>query len=616
MPVGNLTGRKVGRFRLVELLGKGSAGSVYRGAPESGGGQEVAIKVLDPALLSRPGFVERFEKDIRTVAGIRHPHLLRLYEYGSSSGVTGLAMELARGGTLREEVARGPVALGRTIQLAEAIAGALEAAHEAGLVHGDVKPTNILFDDRRQPKIADFGLAKTHFTYALGTPGYMAPELALDQRVDRRCDVYSLAVVAFEMLAGSQPYGEEEGPNRIVATVMAPVPKLTRWRPDLPTEVDEVFQRALAKSPDARHPTTGAFAEDLHRALRGAAPPPRPMRAAPPPVAVSQAPPRSPPAGRNGHQNREAGPDAELQLRQTEESLLQVFETALLSTVIIDERGFIIGWNPRSEALFGWAKDEILGRSLGTTLVPPRYREAFDRGFGRWIETGEGPVLGKVLELEAMHKDGHLFPAELSICPATRVGPRALVVGYVRDISREKNAERMRTAQAEIREVLQSAGSLEAALPRVFHSLGTRLDWSTGAYWVPLADRLVCRHFWKAEDFPGRDFETATLDAEFRRGVGLAGRVWATGDPIWVPDVLEDPAMTRALPALRAGLHCAVLIPVLEVGEVRGVLELFANEVRQEDEELLMRLFDIGRRLARLKPATRGTKIAATLSEG
>src|SRR5213596_2767245 len=99
MPAGNLTGRKVGRFRLVEMLGQGSGSSVYRGVPESGGGQEVAIKVLEPELLGVPGFLDRFEREIRTVAGIRHPHLLRLYEYGSSSGVTGLIMELARGGT-------------------------------------------------------------------------------------------------------------------------------------------------------------------------------------------------------------------------------------------------------------------------------------------------------------------------------------------------------------------------------------------------------------------------------------------------------------------------------------------------------------------------------------
>src|SRR5437879_151931 len=245
MPAGNLTGRKVGRFRLVEKLGQGSGASVYRGVPESGGGQEVAIKVLDPELLRIPGFPERFEHEIRIVAGIRHPHLLRLYEYGSSGGLTGLAMELARGGTLEQELRQGPVSPARAIDLIDAIASALEAAHQAGLVHRDVKPTNVLLDERGQPKVTDFGLARAHFTYAVGTPGYLAPELALGREADRRCDVYSLAVLAFEMLTGSQPYGDQDGPNRIVATVTAPVPQASVVRPDLPREADEIFMRAL-----------------------------------------------------------------------------------------------------------------------------------------------------------------------------------------------------------------------------------------------------------------------------------------------------------------------------------------------------------------------------------
>jgi hypothetical protein len=223
-------------------------------------------------------------------------------------------------------------------------------------------------------------------------------------------------------------------------------------------------------------------------------------------------------------------------------------------------------------------------------------------------------VLGKVIEISAMHSDGTEFPVELSISPVARTDSRALLVGFLRDLTREKMAEHFQSAQAEVNEVLRSSASLEAALPRIIHSLGTSMSWSTGAFWSPEADRLVCRHFWKAEGFECPDFEQATLDAEFRRGLGLAGQVWATGDPTWVPDVLDDPTMTRALPALRAGLRCAVVFPVLESGEVSGVVELLAHEVRKEDDELLMRFFDIGRRLGRLKIAKRPT--IATESQG
>jgi PAS domain S-box-containing protein len=609
MPAGDLTGRKVGRFRLGEQLGQGSAGSVYRGVPESGGGQEVAIKVLDSQLLDQPAFLERFTREIRTVAGIRHPHLLRLYEYGSSGGVRGLAMELARGGTLQEELRRGPVSLGRAIHLMAAIASALDAAHEAGLVHRDVKPTNILLDDRREPKIADFGLARPHFTYAVGTPGYMAPELALGQEADRRCDVYSLAVLAFEMLTGSQPYGSEVGPNRIVATVMAPVPQAWRRRPDLPREMDDVFMRALAKSPDARHPTTRAFVEDLNRALRGEAQPAGRVQVDFDAAAFEGS---SKQAGMHAKNGQRPDPDAEF--KRAGDSLIEAFETALSAAVVVDQTGFIVGWNSKAEELFGWSKEEMIGRSVVSTIVPPRHREAHDRGFKRYRETGEGPLLRKAIEMSAMHSDGREFPIELSISPVARSGSDALLVGSIRDITKQKNAEHFLAAQVEVKEVLRSATSLESALPRIFHSVGTHMDWSTGTFWSPEGDRLVCRHFWKADGFQCPEFEQATLGAEFRAEVGLAGRVWSTGDPAWVPDVLDDPTMTWALPALRAGLRCAIAFPVLESGEVRGVVELLGQEVRKEDDELLMRFFDIGRRLGRLKTA-KGAKVA-TLSQG
>jgi PAS domain S-box-containing protein len=528
------------------------------------------------------------------VAGIRHPHLLRLYEYGSSGGVTGLAMELARGGSLRDELKRGPVSLGRAIHLLEAIASGLEAAHAAGLVHRDIKPTNILLDARREPKVADFGLAQAHFTYAVGTPGYLAPELALGQVPDRRCDVYSLAVLAFEMLTGRQPYADEVGPNRIVATVTAPVPEATRFRPDLPQETDEVFKRALAKSPAERHPTTLAFAEDLNRALRGETQPPHEVVQASFETLERLLAPAD--RARDGHR-----PDTDADVKRIEESLAEVLQTALLAAIVVDRTGYIVGWNSKAEEVFGWTREQMIGRSLVSTIVPPRHREAHDRGFRRYMETGEGPILGHAIEMSGLRSDGREFPIEISISPVSPHSSGSLLVGFVRDISKQRMTERFQASQAEVHEAIRSATDLESALPKVFAALGTRMDWSTGAYWSPDGDRLVCRHFWKAEGFDCPEFEQATLGAEFRRDVGLAGRVWASGDPTWVPDVLEDPNMTRALPALRAGLRCAVVFPVLQSGEVRGVMELLAAEVRPEDDELLMRFFDIGRRLGRLK---------------
>jgi PAS domain S-box-containing protein len=307
-------------------------------------------------------------------------------------------------------------------------------------------------------------------------------------------------------------------------------------------------------------------------------------------------------------------PDPKAEFKRTEDSVLEAFETALSAAVVVDQTGFIVGWNSKAEELFGWTKEEMIGRSVVSTIVPPRHREAHDRGFKRYRETGEGPMLRKAIEMSAMHSDGREFPIELSISPVARSGSDALLVGSIRDITKQKNAEHFQAAQIEVREALRSATSLETALPRIFHAVGTHMDWSTGTLWSPEGDRLVCRHFWKADGFQCPEFEQATLGAEFRADVGLAGRVWSTGDPVWVPDVLDDPTMTWALPALRAGLRCAIAFPVLESGEVRGVVELLGLNVRREDDELLMRFFDIGRRLGRLK-VPKGAKVA-TLSQG
>jgi PAS domain S-box-containing protein len=362
--------------------------------------------------------------------------------------------------------------------------------------------------------------------------------------------------------------------------------------------------RALAKSPDDRHPTTQAFADDLNRALRGESQPVHQLPVEIDPRAFQHSVTQVEHTAQNGHHTNT---DAEFD--RIEESLSEVFRTALLPAIMVDQTGFIVGWNPRAEELFGWTREQMIGRSLVSTIVPPRHREAHDRGFRRYMETGEGAVVGRVIELSALHSDGREFPIELSISPVARTGSRALLVGFVRDVTKEKDLERFQAAQADVNEALGSATSLESVLPRILHAIGTRMHWSTAAFWAIEGDRLVCRHFWKAEGFECPDFEQATLDAKFRQGVGLAGRVWATGDPMWVPDVLDEPTMTRALPALRAGLHCAIVFPVLESGEVGGVIELLAPEVRKHDGELLMRFFDIGRRLGHIK-MTKGATTA------
>lgn len=199
-----------------------------------------------------------------------------------------------------------------------------------------------------------------------------------------------------------------------------------------------------------------------------------------------------------------------------------------------------------------------------------------------------------------MHRDGHEFPVELSISPAARSKTKALFVGFARDLTAENRRKQMAEAQAAVAEALEASAKLDDGGPRILDAIGSTMGWKVGALW--LADigdgTLRPRHFWKARDFECREFEQMTMEAAFSRDIDLPGRVLASGDAVWVADVLVE-ELPRTLAAVRGGLHCAVAVPILQSGEVSGVLEFFSSEVQPEDTELLSRLYDIGRRIGR-----------------
>jgi PAS domain S-box-containing protein len=279
---------------------------------------------------------------------------------------------------------------------------------------------------------------------------------------------------------------------------------------------------------------------------------------------------------------------------------MAVFNNSLTAAVAVDESSFIVGWNAKAEETFGWGRTDIIGRSLSSTLIPPQYREAHERGFMKYLETGEGPVLGQTIEITAMHRDGHEFPVEISISPAARSTTKALFVGFLRDVTRELRRRQLAEVQAAVAQALEASSKLEEGGPSIVEAIGTKLGWKVGALWLvdTAAEVLRCRHVWKASEFECPEFEKATMAAAFSSGADLPGRVWASADPLWVTDVLAE-ELPRTLAAVRAGLHCAVAVPILQAGEVSGVLEFLGSEVQPEDDELLARLSDIGRRFGR-----------------
>jgi WD40 repeat protein/serine/threonine protein kinase len=303
-------GAMVAGYRLEERVGAGGTAVVFRARDERLG-RLVALKVLGPGTAADEEFRRRFIRESRAAAAVDDPHIIPLYEAGEADGVLFIAMRFVPGGDLRSVLSReGLLPPARAAAIISSVASALDAAHEAGLVHRDVKPANILVDARPgradHVYLSDFGLSKGAFAsvsatspgFFLGTVGYSAPEQLRTATVDGRADQYALACVAFTMLAGHGPFERAEPVAMMWAHVSEPPQSLCALRPELPSAVDHVLARALAKKPDDRYATCREFAEALREALAlgpyssGAPPEPvtyRPVAA--PPTQIAQVEP-------------------------------------------------------------------------------------------------------------------------------------------------------------------------------------------------------------------------------------------------------------------------------------------------------------------------------------
>jgi Protein kinase domain len=264
---------------LEEQIGEGGMAVVFRARDERLE-RQVALKVLSPTLATDEAFRRRFIRESRSAAAVDDPHIIPVFEAGDANGVLFIAMRYVPGGDVGTLVRReGPLPHARAAAIVSAVASALDAAHAAGLVHRDIKPANMLLDARPgRPDhvyLSDFGLTKglssstslTSTGHFMGTLDYSAPEQIRGQQVDARTDEYALACVAFALLSGKPPFLGDEAMAVMYAQLSTPPPMLTSLRPDLPPEVDEITQRALAKAPQDRYPSCGGFAEALRSAL-------------------------------------------------------------------------------------------------------------------------------------------------------------------------------------------------------------------------------------------------------------------------------------------------------------------------------------------------------------
>ncbi len=272
----NLVGANFGHYKIESFIGAGGMGEVYAATDETLG-RRVALKFLSPARLADEDFIRRFESEARAASALNHPNILTIFEIGKIDNLSFIATEFIEGETLRQKIRDENLNFREIVKISTQIAQALEAAHDAGIVHRDVKPENIMIRRDGYAKVLDFGLAKTlrqnsaeddkRFStlpgIVPGTTNYMSPEQVRGQKVDSRTDIFSLGVVIYEMISRRQPFSGISGNAVIASILLDEPPDLKKLAPDIPPEFAEIVGQALRKDKNERYQTMGELLADL-----------------------------------------------------------------------------------------------------------------------------------------------------------------------------------------------------------------------------------------------------------------------------------------------------------------------------------------------------------------
>src|SRR5947208_4700226 len=277
-----MIGAKLGNYRILEKIGAGGQGTVYR-ATDSKLGRTVVIKVLPPELTLKEANLKRFEREARLASALDHPNICTIFDLNEIGGVHFIAMQYVEGKNVRQLVSGRPLDLRSALSIAIQVADALAAAHSRGIIHRDVKAGNVMVTPAGQVKILDFGLAKlldhegggihqtdlTEVGIPYGTATYAAPEQARGERVDARADIFSTGVLLYEMLTGTWPFQGKTSVDVRHAVLHEEPQPLSEARPGgAPWQLQAILDRAMAKEPKQRYQKVGEMRDDLRAVLR------------------------------------------------------------------------------------------------------------------------------------------------------------------------------------------------------------------------------------------------------------------------------------------------------------------------------------------------------------